>query len=80
MTTAAPAPRAEAEVILEYEREKARQKALFKLRYTVLPTLESVISGTPTGPARDRLTDANIILQLVADEKPNPALDESVAP
>lgn len=61
------------------EREEYRQKALFKLRFVVLPALESVIAGTPTGPQRDRLTDANVILQLVADEKPNPALDEPTA-
>lgn len=55
---------------LDVDREEQRQKALFKLRFTVLPALEYAISATPTGPMRNLLTEANILLIRVAEENP----------
>ena len=50
------------------EREQAAAEALRKLKYETIPSLQSVIAGTPTGPVRDKLTDANIILLTLSSE------------
>lgn len=55
---------------LDRLRQNAAEMALRQLKEEVLPALERVIAGTPTGPVRDSLTSANIILHLVADGKP----------
>lgn len=46
-------------------REEAAARALWKLKNETVPSLEAVIAGTPTGPIRDKMTDANIILHLL---------------
>ena len=55
---------------LHRQREKAAADAMHRLKHKVLPELELVIAGTPTGPLRDSLTNANIILQHAADGTP----------
>lgn len=45
------------------------ERAMHKLRYEVIPELERVIAATPTGPIRDSLTTANIILHGVVEGK-----------
>lgn len=50
--------------LTDVRREMAAD-ALRKLKYEVIPALESVIAGTPTGDTRDKLTEANIILQML---------------
>lgn len=49
-------------------RKRTREEALHKLVYQTLPSLESVIMGMPSGPERDQLTEANIILRKVVEE------------
>jgi len=49
------------------EREEAAAKALHKLKHETIPSLEQVVAGTPTGPVRDSLTTANIILHGVVE-------------
>jgi hypothetical protein len=55
----------EASTLLQQKREEAAAKALQKLRDETIPSLESVIHGTPTGTRRDKLTHANIILHTL---------------
>jgi hypothetical protein len=53
---------------LDNLRKEAAEKAMHKLVYETIPSLEQVIAGTPTGPRRDKLTEANILLhQIVAE-------------
>lgn len=47
---------------LDKLREEAAKKALWELETRVIPDLELVIAGTPTGPVRNKLTEASIIL------------------
>lgn len=47
-------------------REEAAAKALWKLKNETIPSLEAVIAGTPSGVVRNQLTDANVILHMVA--------------
>jgi len=64
MTTASPRAIAVGDALKKL-REEAAAEAMRKLRDETIPSLESVIAGTPTGPTRDKLTDANIILQML---------------
>jgi hypothetical protein len=50
---------------LKQARAEAAAKALVKLRDETIPSLESVIAGTPTSTRRDQLTQANIILHNI---------------
>jgi len=50
---------------LEDLRAAEAAKALAKLKHEVIPLLEAVIAGTPTGQTRDLMTDANIILHSI---------------
>lgn len=43
-------------------RKQYINKAREKLRARVLPELETVITMTPSGPTRNKLTDAQVIL------------------
>lgn len=52
---------------LETVRRIAAEEAMHKLVYETIPSLERVIEGTPTGPKRNRLTEANIILHAVVN-------------
>lgn len=55
---------------LDKARTQASSDALHRLKHKVLPELELVIAGTPTGPLRNSLTTANIILNSVAEGIP----------
>lgn len=50
-------------------RDEKAQESMFHLKHNLLPELEKVIAGTPTGPLRDSLTTANIILHGVVEGK-----------
>lgn len=49
-------------------RKRTREEALHKLVYQTLTSLDTVIMGMPSGPERDKLTEANIILRTVVEE------------
>lgn len=67
MSVNTPRAQATANAIKQLREEKA-QEMMRKLKYEVIPNLESVIAGTPTGERRNQLTDANIILQRIVAE------------
>lgn len=54
---------------LDQARKEVASRSLQQLEYDVIPALERVIAGTPTGPVRDSLTTANIILHGVVEGK-----------
>jgi hypothetical protein len=58
----------EASTLLQQKRTEAAAKALQKLRDETIPSLESVIAGTPTSTRRDKLTQANILLHQIVLE------------
>lgn len=53
---------------LQELRAEAEAEAMRKLRDETIPSLESVIAGTSTGPKRDLLTEANILLRSILSE------------
>jgi hypothetical protein len=52
---------------IQQMREKAAEDAMLKLKHEVIPALETVIAGTPTGTLRDMLTTVNIDLHNIAE-------------
>jgi len=53
-------------------RAKAAADAMHRLKHKVLPELDLVIAGTPTGPVRDNLTTLNTLLHAIAKGHPIP--------